>query len=341
MTPTWGPARRAPARAAWDQTIHEVEPLPLLKLDGVTKAYRDPMTLRPFTAVEDVSFTLERGEIFGLLGPNGAGKTTTIKMILGLVRPTRGRIHLDGRDPHDPKARRKLGYLPESPCFYDHLTASEYLGLVGDLFQLEAGAVRRRAGALLERLGLSVHARKPLRKYSKGMTQRLGLAQALLNEPTLLVLDEPMSGLDPIGRAEVKQILRDERSRGAAVLLSSHVLAETEAICDRVGILSGGRLLETGPVTGLLAGGVREWEVVVDGIRAGGLADLDALGYRPAGVGAHQVIRVSDGNALQELLGHLVRSGAFVHAVEPRRQTLEEHFLKALEGPAKERKVEE
>jgi len=335
MSPTSGPARPAPARHAWDRTIHEVEPLSLLSLEGVTKTYRDPMTLRPVTAVEGVGFTIERGEIFGLLGPNGAGKTTTIKMILGLVRPTRGTIRLDGRDPHDPKARKKLGYLPESPCFYDHLTASEYLGLVGDLFQIDPAVVRRRGGALLERLGLSGHARKPLRKYSKGMTQRLGLAQALLNEPALLILDEPMSGLDPIGRAEVKQILRDERSRGASVLLSSHVLAETEAICDRVGILSGGRLLESGPVTGLLAGGVREWEVVVDGIKPGGVAELETLGFRPVGVGTHQVIRVSEGNALQELLGHLVRSGAFVHAVEPRRETLEEHFLKALEGSAK------
>ena len=337
MSSTPGPARPIRIRHASDTTIQEVAPLALLRLDGVTKSYRDPMTLRPFTAVEDVSFTLERGEIFGLLGPNGAGKTTTIKMILGLVRPTRGAVLLDGRDPHDPKARRKLGYLPESPCFYDHLTATEYLSLVGDLFALDSTVVRKRAGALLERLGLSAHARKPLRKYSKGMTQRLGLAQALLNEPTLLILDEPMSGLDPIGRAEVKQILRDERARGAAVLLSSHVLAETEAICDRVGILSGGRLLETGPVIGLLSGGVREWEVVVDGIKAGGLAELEQLGYRPAGVGAHQVIRVEEGNSLQELLGHLVRSGAFVHAVEPRRETLEEHFLRALEAPAKGR----
>jgi len=335
MTPTSGPARPAPARPAADSAMRAVEPLSLLTLAGVTKSYRDPMTLRSFTAVEDVGFTLERGEIFGLLGPNGAGKTTTIKMILGLVRPTRGTIRLDGRDPHDPRARKKLGYLPESPCFYDHLTAAEYLGLVGDLFQIDPAVVKRRSGALLERLGLAGHARKPLRKYSKGMTQRLGLAQALLNEPTLLILDEPMSGLDPIGRAEVKQILRDERSRGATVLLSSHVLAETEAICDRVGILSGGRLLESGSVTGLLAGGVREWEVVVDGIKPGGLADLEALGFRPVGVGAHQVIRVAEGNALQELLGHLVRSGAFVHAVEPRRETLEEHFLKALEGTAR------
>src|SRR4029077_8229335 len=133
----------------------------------------DAMTLRPFTAVEDVTLTLERGEIFGLLGPNGAGKTTTLKMILGLARPTSGTVRLEGRDPRDPAARRRLGYLPENPCFYDHLTAMEFLGLVGDLFGIEPGARRRRSEALLARLGLSAHAEKPLRKFSKGMTQRL------------------------------------------------------------------------------------------------------------------------------------------------------------------------
>src|SRR2546427_1344016 len=158
--------------------IREVDPLPLLLVEGLTKVYRDPMTLRPFTAVDGVSFSLGRGEIFGLLGPNGAGKTTTIKLILGLGKPTRGSIRLDGRDPRDPTARRRLGYLPESPCFYDHLTAAEYLELAGALFGIEARAGRQRGLALLERLGLAAHARKPLRKFSKGRAQRLGFAQA-------------------------------------------------------------------------------------------------------------------------------------------------------------------
>ncbi|MGH7681650.1 MAG: ABC transporter ATP-binding protein, partial [Candidatus Eiseniibacteriota bacterium] len=154
--------------------IREVEPLPVLRLDRVSKVYRGPMTLRPFTAVEGLSLTLNRGEIFGLLGPNGAGKTTTIKLVLGLARPTNGSILVDGRDPRDPAARRRLGYLPENPCFYDHLNALEYLELAGSLFGLERRASKRRGQALLERFGLTAHARKPLRKFSKGMTQRLG-----------------------------------------------------------------------------------------------------------------------------------------------------------------------
>jgi len=310
--------------------IREVEPLALLDVAGLTKVYRDPMTLKPFTAVDGLSFTLGHGEIFGLLGPNGAGKTTTIKLILGLVRPTRGSIRIDGRDPRDPAARRRLGYLPENPCFYDHLTAAEYLELTCALFGLDAHAGRRAGSALLERLGLAAHARKPLRKYSKGMTQRLGLAQALLNEPTFLVLDEPMSGLDPIGRADVKQILREERTRGTTILMSSHVLAETETICDRVGIMNGGKLVEVGTVPGLLATGVREWEISVESLPEGPAAELRAAGHRVEPLGTRWLIRVVDGPALQRALSLLTQSEVFIHSVEPRRETLEEHFVRAL-----------
>jgi len=311
--------------------IREVSPLPPLRLTGVAKVFRDPMTLRRFTAVEDVSLTLVRGEIFGLLGPNAAGKTTTIKMILGLIRPTRGTVLLDGRDPRNPDARRRLGYLPENPCFYDHLSAVEYLDLVGSLCGIPPAIGRSRAAALLERLGLASHARKPLRKFSKGMTQRLGLAQALLNEPTLLVLDEPMSGLDPIGRAEAKKLLREERERGTTVLLSSHALAETETICDRFGIMNEGRLLETA-IPGLLSSGVREWEIVVESMPPRMSESLRAAGHRVEPVGGRWVVGVRDGAALQEALAGLTQDSVFVHSVEPRRETLEEHFVRALNG---------
>ena len=329
MNATQDPARRS-GPSQTPAAMHEVAPLAPLTIRGLTKTYRDPMTLKPFTAVADVTFDLRRGEIFGLLGPNGAGKTTTIKLVLGLARPTRGTVLLDGRDPSDPRARRRLGYLPENPCFYDHLNAAEYLELVGELFALDPVVRRRRSAALLERLGLASHGKKPLRKYSKGMTQRLGVVQALLNEPTLLILDEPMSGLDPIGRAEVKQILREERSRGVTILLSSHVLAETESICDRVGILQSGRLLEVGSVPDLVRTGVREWEVIVDGVPEETAASLRAAGHEVEPAGSRTVIRVAEGGALQEILGRLTRLGLFVHAVEPRRETLEEHFVRAL-----------
>ncbi len=312
--------------------MSEVEPLAILSLDHLSKTYRDPMTLKRFTAVSDVSLTLERGEIFGLLGPNGAGKTSAIKMILGLTRPTAGAVLLDGRDPGDPLARRRLGYLPENPCFYDHLTAAEYLDLVGALFGIEPYARRRRADALLTRLDLAGHAKKPLRKFSKGMTQRLGICQALLNEPNLLVLDEPMSGLDPIGRAEVKQILREERDRGATVLMSSHVLAETETLCDRVGILNAGRLVEVGSVKGLLSSGILEWEITVVALPSPCAASLRACGHRVEAVGGRWVVCVGDPSELQDVLRELSHERVFVHSVEPRRESLEDHFMRTLEG---------
>jgi ABC-2 type transport system ATP-binding protein len=329
-----GLTRITPHEPMGSGAIREVAPLPILSATGLVKSYRDPMTLKPFTAVDGVTLTLGRGEIFGLLGPNGAGKTTTIKMLLGMSRPTRGEVLLDGRDPREPMARRRLGYLPENPCFYDHLTAMEYLDLAGSLFGIEPGARRRRATALLERVGLAEHARKPLRKFSKGMTQRLGIAQALINEPTLLVLDEPMSGLDPIGRAETKQLLREERARGATVLMSSHVLAETESICDRVGIMKAGRLLEVGTLTALLDSGVREWEVAVESISSPLVDGFRSAGHRVESVGGRWVIRVSEKEALQEVLARLTRESVAVHSVEPRRDSLEEHFVRALQGGA-------
>ncbi len=323
--------RRAGLAAAFPPSgLKEVEPLAPVRLDGVTKSYRDPMTLRPFTAVDQVSLTLERGEIFGLLGPNGAGKTSTIKMILGLTRPTRGSIRIWGREPRDRAARMRLGYLPENPCFYDHLTAREYLGLVGSLFDLGSQTSRRRAERLLGRLGLEADAKKPLRKFSKGMTQRLGICQALLNEPDVLILDEPMSGLDPIGRADVKQILREERARGATVLMSSHVLAETESLCDRVAILHRGRVLEVGEVRGLLGSGVIEWEVTVEDLPESTAERLRSEGHAVDPAGRRGVVRVRDAGELQQTLRALTKDGVFIHSVEPRRQSLEEHFVHAI-----------
>jgi len=316
-------------------TLTEVEPLSILRLDSVVKTYRDPMTLKPFTAVDGVSLTLERGEIFGLLGPNGAGKTSTIKMILGLTRPTRGVIRIEGRDPWDPDARRKLGYLPENPCFYDYLSAMEYLELVGSLFGIRSETRRARAEALLQRLGLSAHARKPLRKFSKGMTQRLGVAQALLNEPNFLVLDEPMSGLDPIGRSDVKQLLREERDRGTTILMSSHVLAETESLCDRVAILHEGRLIEVGTMKGLLSS-VVEWEIGLESLPADRAAALRAQGHRADSVGARWVVRVGNESALQGVLRELVGAGVTIGSVEPRRESLEDHFVRALGAVGRE-----
>jgi len=325
-------AHRSGPAALGGRGIHAVPTMPILSLEGLRKTYRDPMTLKPFTAVDDVTLELERGEIFGLLGPNGAGKTTTIKLLLGLARPTAGRVLLEGREPREPASRSKLGYLPENPCFYDHLTPLEYLDLTGALFGIAPAIRRRRASDLLERLGLGAHARKALRKFSKGMTQRVGLAQALMNEPRLLILDEPMSGLDPVGRSEVKALLREQRAAGVTVLMSSHVLAETEPICNRVGIMKQGRLVEVGTVSTLLQSGVREWEVAVEGMSDAVAAPFRAGGHDVERIGSRSVVRVRNGDSLQDVLRQMLQAGIHVHSVEPRRETLEEHFVRVLDG---------
>ncbi len=322
------------ARPGVRSAMHEVAPLPVLELSGVSKVYRDPMTLKPFTAVDGISLSLRGGEIFGLLGPNGAGKTSTIKMILGLTRPTRGAVRIWGREPQDRTARMRLGYLPENPCFYDHLTAREYLSLVGSLFDLASQTARRRADDLLGRLGLEADAGKPLRKFSKGMTQRLGMCQALLNQPDVLILDEPMSGLDPIGRADVKQILREERRRGATILMSSHVLAETESLCDRVAILHRGRVLELGDVKRMLGSGVMEWEVTVEELPESAAERFRSEGHTVDPAGPCRVIRVREAEELQQMLAALTKDGIFIHSVEPRRQSLEDHFVRAIREDA-------
>ena len=306
--------------------IREVSPLPPLRLTGVAKVFRDPMTLRRFTAVEDVSLTLVRGEIFGLLGPNAAGKTTTIKMILGLIRPTRGTVLLDGRDPRNPDARRRLGYLPENPCFYDHLSAVEYLDLVGSLCGIPPAIGRSRAAALLERLGLASHARKPLRKFSKGMTQRLGLAQALLNEPTLLVLDEPMSGLDPIGRREVVDLIRELKNAGTTVVFSSHILHDVETLCDRVVILRAGRLLAEGSLESLLEKEGSGAEILA---RASGtlILPMEFLGVNLSPAGSLVRLSVDAAERVTPLVAWLAAHGHQIVSVTPERHTLEDLFV--------------
>ena len=297
---------------------------PAIAVEGLKKRFGKVEALR------GIDLQVRPSTVLGLLGPNGAGKTSTIKMILGLTRPTRGTIRIWGREPQDRAARMRLGYLPENPSFYDQLTAREYLALTGSLFDLASQTARRRADGLLKRLGLEADARKPLRKFSKGMTQRLGICQALLNEPDILILDEPMSGLDPIGRADVKQILREERGRGATILMSSHVLAETESLCDRVGILHRGRVLELGDVKRMLGSGVMEWEVTVEELPESAVERLRSEGHTVDPAGSCRVIRVREAGELQQMLRGLTKDGVFIHSVEPRRQSLEEHFVRAI-----------
>jgi ABC-2 type transport system ATP-binding protein len=289
---------------------------------------------RPHRALDGLSLEIPGGEVFGLLGHNGAGKSTALKLLMDLLRPTAGRVEILGRPPGDLDARRRLGFLPENPSFYEHLSADELLGYFAGLFGY-AGADRRvRATRALDLAGLSPEdRRRPIRQYSKGMVQRVGLAQALVNDPELVLLDEPMSGLDPVGRREVREIILRLRDEGRTVVFSSHILTDAETLCSRVGILAKGRLVAAGTLTALTAGGPRGFEVVVSSLPA-------EVADRMAGR-AGRMTRISDGRYAIELaagdrpepvVADLSAAGAVLVSVTPLRTTLEDVFMAAFTG---------
>ena len=223
-------------------------------IDGVSRAFGD------VKAVDGLSLSLAPGESVGFLGTNGAGKTTTIKMITGLLRPDAGKVSVFGGDPSDPTVRARIGYMPEVATYYPYLNARELLAFYGGICGLDAKSVRERTDSLLESVGLADAARRPLRTYSKGMLQRAGIAQALLNDPDLLVLDEPFTGLDPLARIHFRELLRSLREKGKAVFFSSHELGETELLCDRVAIMKKGRCVYQGAVKDLAGDGASNLE---------------------------------------------------------------------------------
>lgn len=228
-------------------------PFSIIKIEGLTKYYQNGMTQRTL-AVDSLSLDVTSGEVFGFLGPNGAGKSTVIKIMMDFIRPDRGRITIKGLTVADPAVRRHVGYLPENPLFYDHLTAEELLRFAGKAAEMNPGSIRSRTEELLQRLDLSHAARRQIRTYSKGMTQRIGLALALVHDPEICILDEPMSGLDPLGRKLVADLIAELGRSGRTVFFSSHILSDIERLCDRVGVLHQGRLLFSGGISELTLG---------------------------------------------------------------------------------------
>ncbi len=215
---------------------------PAIAIEGLAKEYSSGLWGRRRAALSPLHLSVQRGEVFGFLGPNGAGKTTTLKLLLGLIAPSAGTARILGMDFRDPRVKSRIGFLPEQPYFYDHLSASELLIYFAALSGMPAQVRRERAGAMLRRVGLADTGKLPLRKFSKGMLQRVGLAQAILHDPDVVFLDEPMSGLDPLGRMEVRDIIRELRADGRTVFFSTHILSDAEALCDRVAILDRGEL---------------------------------------------------------------------------------------------------
>src|SRR6476659_1759379 len=231
---------------------------------------------RPYRALDRLSLDVATGDVFGFLGPNGAGKTTTLKLLMQLVFPTSGDAEILGRPAGDVGVRRRIGYLPENPYFYDHLTAEELLDYYGRLFRMPAADRRKRIAATLDRLGVGAERRMALRKFSKGMLQRVGLAQALLNDPEVLFLDEPMSGLDPLGRRDVRALMLELRDAGRTIFFSSHILSDAEALCSRVAIVAKGRLAAAGRLADMQEFAVLGWELVMANVPAPVLERLKA-----------------------------------------------------------------
>jgi len=237
----------------------------LIEVDGLSKEFRLGLFMRRVVAVRGVSFRVERGTIFGFLGPNGAGKTTTIKILTGLIAPTGGRATLFGQPVPSPRAMARVGFLPENPYVYPYLTPTEFVEHCGRLSGLSRAAARDRTKQSLERVGIAYAADRPVRRLSKGMLQRTGLAAALVADPELLILDEPMSGLDPVGRKEVRDLIVDERRQGRTIFFSTHILGDVETLCDEVTILREGRVVVSGKLDELLNRDVRRTDVVLHG----------------------------------------------------------------------------
>ncbi|WP_238590386.1 ABC transporter ATP-binding protein [Nitrospira moscoviensis] len=284
---------------------------------------------RRVVAVEGLSLEVRKGEVFGFLGPNGAGKTTTLKMLMGLIYPTSGDAQLFGHPVGDPNAKAKLGFLPESPYFYDYLTSREFLAFYGHLFGLWGATLNKRVDELLELVGMTHACDLQLRKFSKGMLQRVGIAQALINDPELVILDEPMSGLDPIGRKEVRDLILRLKEAGKTVMFSSHILHDAEMLCDRVAMIMKGKLVACGEVADLIErGATQEVEMVVDRLSSGGIEQLRSLATKVVLHGERVLAVLNAQRDVDEALDVLRANRAKLVSLVPHKASLEDLFVK-------------
>ena len=287
---------------------------------------------RPHRGLDGLTCEIPMGGVFGLLGPNGAGKSTTLKLLLNLLRPTSGKAEVLGCAPGDVGAHARVGFLPENPTFYDYLTAEELLAYFAGLFGYSAAECKTRAAAMLDRVGLAADRRRPLRQYSKGMVQRVGIAQALINDPALVIFDEPMSGLDPVGRRDVRDLILQLRDEGRTILFSSHILSDAELLCSRVGILAKGKLVASGTLAELTSSGGRGWEVV-----ASGVSDAMLQRAKSRGIGAKEIsgdrygFDLPNDDRPEPFIAELVAAGALLVSVSALKTTLEDVFMERIQ----------
>lgn len=303
---------------------------PAIRIEELTKDYAIGFwRKRPYRALDSLSLSIEPGEVFGFLGPNGAGKTTTLKLLMQLVFPTSGRAEILGHPVGDVATRRRIGYLAENPYYYDYLTAEELLDYFATLFGYSSADRKRRVANLLDRVGIGAERRLQLRKFSKGMVQRVGIAQALLNDPEVVFFDEPMSGLDPLGRRDVRALILELRDQGRTVFFSSHILADAQALCSRVAVVAGGRLAATGTLSEILAFDVRGWELVMTGVRPDVIERLQPAPRRVTQISQGRYsLELSTDHPPERTLTDLTAAGATLVSLNPVHDTLEDYFVK-------------
>jgi ABC-2 type transport system ATP-binding protein len=314
---------------------------PVIEIDGLTKDYEvGLLKKRRVRALDQLSLTIRRGEIFGFLGPNGAGKTTTLKLLMRLIYPTAGTARILGQPIEDVATHARIGYLPENPYFYDYLSGRELLEYSGALFSLSKPQARRRAAELLNLVGLDgERADRQLRKYSKGMLQRIGIAQALVNDPEIVFMDEPMSGLDPIGRREIRDLLLALRRQNKTIFFSSHILSDVETLCDRAAIMTSGKLLRCGTVEELTAQDATTLEIIAVGAdlaafnaQRQAIASLQSLSSTPSGI----QILIDDEADIERTLALIRQCNGHLISINPKRRTLEDIFAGTEPEPEQE-----
>ncbi len=302
----------------------------MIEIDNLTHDYKSGFGRRRWRALDSLTLRIDAGEVLGLLGPNGAGKTTLFRALLGLITPTAGTIRIDGQPPAAVEWKSRLGYLPEQPALYDQLTAREFLIYAGRLSGMGAGPAAIQAASLLDRLELTTVAGRPLRRLSKGLRQRVGLAQALLGDPPLLLLDEPMSGLDPVGRRLVRDLIGVARAAGTTIVFSSHHLSDVEMLADRVAVLAGGRLRAHVALAGLISARPPALEVIVTGIDPATIDRLIAFGPVTHSGGLVR-LRLEDDRPLPALMTLVQQTGGRLVSVNPLPAPLEDWFLRHLD----------
>ncbi len=304
----------------------------VIKIENLTKVFKKGFRGKSVAAIKGLNLEVNEGEIFGFLGPNGAGKTTTIKILMGIIYPTTGKAWILNKEATDVEVKNRIGFLPEQPYFYDYLTSREFLRFYGQLFGLEGDELRTRMNNLLTLVGLEDAADLQLHKFSKGMLQRIGIAQALINRPDLIVLDEPMSGLDPIGRKEIRDIILRLKEDGKTVFFSTHIIPDVEMICDRVGILMKGELVNVGRLDEIMDAKVKYVEIIARNVSKEMLAYMEAMGSSVYETWEHVSIKVEDENRVDGILQLIKEGKGRVVSVIPQRETLEEHFIKKIGG---------